>query len=302
MLKKYQGVLKSMSFLLNPWLFFPLMTLSIFFTFYFSANRIIDFFYNKSFGTRKYVIDVMDKMLWNFDKEKMTLIILMVVFGFGLLLFLLLLPNVLLGLMGALGFIVFSSVVLKSFMDQLWEKRCSRVVDQMVVGMTILSNGVKAGLSVTQSMERVCINVKGPLSAEFKLVLNKVRLGMTLEDALNELGQRISKPDIVIFVTAVNILKETGGNLAETFETITQTIRERQKVQKKIEALTAQGMMQGLIMSCIPFLLFFIFLVISPDFLMPVFKHPIGWFLLALAVFLVILGSIFMRKIVKIDI
>ncbi|MEL4382797.1 type II secretion system F family protein, partial [Shewanella algae] len=90
-------------------------------------------------------------------------------------------------------------------------------------------------------MERVVENMKGPLPDEFGLVLNKIRFGMATEQSLVEFAERVPRPDVQMFVTAVNILKETGGNLAETFTTIVTTVRERQKVEKKIEALTAQG-------------------------------------------------------------
>ena len=78
---------------------------------------------------------------------------------------------------------------------------------------------------------------------------------MAVEEALNEFGERIPRADVQMFVTSVNILKETGGNLAETFQTITTTVRERQKVEKKIQALTAQGTMQAVIISLVPFFL-----------------------------------------------
>ena len=139
--------------------------------------------------------------------------------------------------------------------DQSLGAPLHQLTDQMVDGMTIMANGIKAGQSLTQSMERVTENMSGPLSQEFGLVLNKIRLGMSVEEALNEFGERIPRQDVQMFVTSVNILKETGGNLAETFQTIVTTVRERQKVEKKIEALTAQGTMQAVIITLVPFLL-----------------------------------------------
>ena len=93
--------------------------------------------------------------------------------------------------------------------------------------MIILSNGVRAGLSVTQSMDRVVKNLPNPISQEFRLVLSQNQLGQTIEDALTELAERIPRPDVQMFVTSVNIPKETGGNLAETFQAIMFTVRER---------------------------------------------------------------------------
>jgi len=176
------------------------------------------------------------------------------------------------------------------------------LVDQMVDGLTIMANGIKAGLSVTQTMERVVENMNNPISQEFGLVLSQIRLGRSVEDALIEFGERIPRADIQMFVTSINILKETGGNLAETFTTIVLTIRERQKIEKKIEAMTAQGMMQGLIVSMIPFVLIGLFFVMDPSFIAPLFNSALGLVIFLIIIGLVIIGGITVRKIVKIEV
>ena len=104
-----------------------------------------------------------------------------------------------------------------------------------------MCNSLKVGLSLPQAMDRVIKGYPGPLSKEFGLILNKTQLGMPVEEALTEMGERIKRPDIDMLVSAVNILKETGGNLAETFYVMADTLRERHKMDKKIKALTAQG-------------------------------------------------------------
>ena len=105
-----------------------------------------------------------------------------------------------------------------------------------------------------------------------------------------------------MFVTAVNILKETGGNLAETFDTIVTTIRERIKVQNKISALTAQGFNQGVIVMMIPPILGFSFYQTDPDFMRPLFTTPIGWIFILAIVLLEVVGFFVIMKIVKIDV
>jgi tight adherence protein B len=172
----------------------------------------------------------------------------------------------------------------------------------MVDGMTIMANGVKSGLSITQSMERVVANMNGPLPQEFTLVLNQIRLGRSVEEALIEFGERIPRADVQMFVTAVNILKETGGNLAETFTTIVTTVRERQKVEKKIEAMTSQGTMQAIIVTLVPFALLVLFLVVDPTFVMPLFTKPLGWFALFMMIGLQVMGGVMMKKVVTIKV
>jgi tight adherence protein B len=100
----------------------------------------------------------------------------------------------------------------------------------------------------------------------------------------------------------VVILKETGGNMAETFQTIVSTVRERQKVEKKIEAMTAQGNMQAIIVTMVPVILLIVFLALDPNYVMPLFTKPLGWVCLAMIVSLQIIGLVVMKKIVTIKV
>jgi tight adherence protein B len=258
--------------------------------------------HEKSLGSREEVLGLMDKMFIDTNRQKVTYAMLASSFGVGLLAFLAVWPHFGLGTFLGSVLCYLGWMLPKIVMMSLWESRCTRLTDQMVDGMTIMANGIKAGQSLTQSMERVVENISGPLAQEFSLVLNKIRLGMSTEEALNEFGERIPRQDVQMFVTSVNILKETGGNLAETFQTITNTVRERQKVEKKIQALTAMGNTQAIIVSCVPLALLGIFLVLDPNFVMPLFTKPLGWFALVLMLTLEVIGLVVMKKIVTIKV
>jgi len=236
------------------------------------------------------------------NRKKITLTMFLLSFGLGGMIFLVFWPNLIPGiLMGGIVIVVGWSIPQK-LMKGLWERRCNHFVDQMVDGLTIMSNGVKSGLSIAQSMERVVANMRGPIAQEFSLVLNKIRLGMSVEDALNELGERMYRQDVQMFVVAINILKETGGNLAETFSTIVTTIRERQKVEKKIQAMTSQGLTQAVIITLIPFVLLVIFLIIDPNYVKPLFTTALGWIALIIMLVLQVIGGVLMKKIVTIKV
>jgi tight adherence protein B len=284
----------------NEIIFIPLFGITVFIFAYFTSDRLIEWLAKKSMGGREEVLQLMDKMFIDTDRTKVTRAMLAASFGSGTLMFILAWPHFGLGITLFCAFTFAGWRLPSVIMYQLWEKRCTRLTDQMVDGMTIMSNGIKAGQSLTQSMERVVENIKGPLSQEFSLILNKVRLGMSVEESLNEFGERIPRQDVQMFVTAVNILKETGGNLAETFSTITTVIRERQKVEKKIEALTAQGTMQAVIITMVPLLLLGIFEILDPNYVRPLFTKPLGWLALALMLTLQVIGLIVMKKIVTI--
>ena len=286
----------------NSYFIIPVVGACVFVVFYLLSGRIISSLQEKSQRQNEIIFDLMDKMFFDFSKKKITLILLLVRFGLGLIFFLLLWPHVFLGLFVG-GLVTLAGWYLpKALIGFAWNKRCTYLTNQMVDGLTIMANGIKSGLSITQSMERVTINMKGALAQEFSLILNKVRLGLSVEEALNEFGDRIPKQDVQMFVVAINILKETGGNLGETFDVMTLTIRERQKIEKKIEAMTAQGIMQGVIITLVPFILLIVFLVIDPNYVMPLFTQPLGWVALFIMLGLQVIGGILMKKIVTIKV
>lgn len=273
-----------------------------FFFAYLMSDRILLWLRDRSLGQREEVLHYLELMFVETDRRKVTLAMITMSFGLGALIFIICWPHVLVGtIFGSVITITMWSVP-KVFVRNLWEKRCNALVDQMVDAMTLMSNGIKAGLSVQQCMERVVENMPNPISQEFGLVLSQMRIGRSMAEALNELGMRVPRPDVQMFVTAVNILQETGGNLAETFATITYTIRERQKVEKKIEALTAQGITQGVIISMVPFGLMAVFYIIDPNYVTPLFTTALGLVALFIMICLQVIGGLMIRKIVKINV
>lgn len=286
----------------NDFIFIPLFGFTIFLLAYLTSDKLLDFLHRKSLGSREEVIELMDRMFIEADKKRLTLIMLLGSFGLGAIIFLLTWPHLIVGILFGGGATILGWTLPKIIMKNLWEKRCNQLVNQMVDGLTIMGNSIKAGQSLNQAMERVVENMNGPLSQEFGLVLNKVRLGMSTEDALNEFAERIPRQDVQMLVTAVNILKETGGNLVETFATIVTTVRERQKVEKKIQALTAQGTMQAIIITLVPFVILGVFLLVDPNYVMPLFTRPLGWVALALMLALQTIGLVVMKKIVTIKV
>ena len=291
-----------MEFLTEPKVLSLVVGVCVFICVYFWYDKIVNFLQTKALKSQSEILDIMDKMLIPTERSKIKKSLWGVSIAFGSLFFILVWPNVLVGF--AFFIIAFLSFWFASvfIMRSLWQTRCKTVVNDLVEGLIIMTNGIKVGLSVGQTLERVVKNVKGPLATEFQLILKKMQLGMTMEDALTEFGDKIDKPDTTMLVTAINILKETGGNLGETFATIAYTIQERQKLEKKIDALTAQGVMQGTIISIIPFVLLIIFYVLDPNYVMPLFTKPLGWFFLVLAVILIGFGAVLMKKMIDIKI
>ncbi|AGH96590.1 type II secretion system F family protein [Pseudobdellovibrio exovorus] len=290
------------SILQHNWLVMILVGVSVFFSIYFWADKIFTKLTNAGLSKKSDVLQYMKLMGMEVNEAKVNRMLLLSSFGVGFLFFVISWPNVSVGLFlgasaGIAGFQL-PPIIFKA----LYERRCSVFVDQMVDALTIMGNGIKAGSNPQQSMQRVIEIMGNPVSAEFSQVITQTQFGQSFEEALNDLAARIPKADVQMFVVAVNILKETGGNLSETFTTIVTTIRERQKLEKKISAMTAQGIMQGIIVSCIPFVLMAVFYFLDPTHLEPMFGTTLGLLLLVGMLGLQIIGGVMIKKIVTIKV
>jgi tight adherence protein B len=280
----------------------PLIAFCVFVVSYIWSEALIEFLRKKSLGTREEIIRLLDLMFVEIDEKRITILLSLLSFGLGAVTFFAFFPEVLIGTL--VGMVVTAAMwnVPLIFIRNMHEKRMVTFTDQMVDGLTIMANGIKSGLSVPQSMERIVENMGQPISQEMNLVLSQIRIGRNVEEALIELAVRIDKPDVQMFVTAVNILKETGGNLAETFQTIVYTIRERQKIEKKIQAMTAQGIMQGTIISMMPIVIMVVLYFTDQKFIMPLFTTTLGLMILMGVFVLIIIGGLMIKKIVKINV
>ncbi len=291
-----------MSLLANEAIVIPLFGAAIFALTFVWSDKILAWLHKRSLGNRDYVLQKMDLMFVEIDQRRVTLAMLLMSFGTGTIFFLALWPNIFPATLFFVILVLLGWQAPKWIVDYLYAGRCGKLNDQLVDGLTIMANGIRSGLSVPQSMERVVDNMGTPISQEFNLVLSKMRLGLSFEEALLELGARIPTAEIQMFVLSVNILRETGGNLAETFSTIVETIRERQKIEKKIEALTAQGIMQGIILTLVPFFLMLVFVLIDPNYIKPLFTTTLGIIMLFFMLTLQIIGGLVIRNIVKIKV
>lgn len=186
------------------------------------------------------------------------------------------------------------------FIRILHRRRTTKFVLQMVDGLSLMSNALRSGLNIPQALQLVSDELANPISQEFALVLSQNKLGVSLEDAMSNLTVRMPHDDIEMFTTSVNILKETGGNLAETFDSISFTIRERIKIESKIAAMVSQGVLQGIIVVLMPFALGGILYTIDPERIAPMFTTIPGWVLLLLMMTLQAIGGWTIWKIVQV--
>jgi tight adherence protein B len=164
-------------------------------------------------------------------------------------------------------------------------------------------NALRSGYSVLQSMEAVATDAPEPTQTEFKRVVQEVQLGIDVPDALEHLLVRVESDDLDLVITAVNIQREVGGNLAEILETIGSTIRERIKLKGEIRVLTAQGRITGYLISFLPIALAFLLNAINPGYMGEMFNNrACGWPLIGAGLALIGIGAALIQKIVDIEI
>lgn len=298
----YKDIPFLQTILKHNWLFLPIFGMAVFFSVYFWADKLLVKVFDKSQGKKTSIMLYMKLMGMQSDEKKVNQMLLLSSVGVGFLVFMIAWPNVVAGIFLGISFGIAGFQLPPIIFKTLYEKRCSQFVDQMVDGLTIMANGIKSGSNPQQSMQRVVEIMGNPISAEFGQVLTQTQFGQSFEEALTDLAERIPRPDVQMFVIAINILKETGGNLSETFTTIVTTIRERQKLEKKISAMTAQGIMQGVIVSSIPFILMGVFYALDPDHISPMFNTTLGLIFLGVMLVLQLIGGFMIKKIVTIKV
>lgn len=172
--------------------------------------------------------------------------------------------------------------------------------EQLTDALGTMSNALRAGFSISQAFESVAESDVHPIADEFALLLQQMRVGMSFDDALASLENRIGSDDLALVVTSIDIARKTGGNLTEIFDSISDTIRARMRIERKVRTLTAQGRLQGLIVSLMPFFLCVVMTVMKPGMMIPFLTSVTGIACLAAASVMVLSGWLIIRRIVTI--
>ncbi|MFH1156007.1 MAG: type II secretion system F family protein [Pseudomonadota bacterium] len=182
-----------------------------------------------------------------------------------------------------------------------WRRR-TKFDEQLSDGLMMVANSLRAGLSLVQAVEMVSKEAKVPLNQEFELILREQRLGLSLDEAFAHIAVRMPGKDTKIMVNAVLILLSSGGNLPERFESLSKTIQERKRIQKKIKSMTAEGETQAWILSVLPLVLALVMNSMNAEAFSLLYTTALGWMIIALMVLLESLGIFFMVKATKVSV
>jgi tight adherence protein B len=203
-------------------------------------------------------------------------------------------PGIVLGAIGA--------VIPRYVLSRMKARRMERLEEQLPGALGSLSNSMKAGLSFVQAVEFVAREGAPPLKQELEIYLKEIGLGTDPDQALRNLAGRVKSQDLGVVVTAVLVVKGAGGNLSEMLDRIASTIRDRRTLKGKLNSLTAQGRLQGIVIGSLPLSLGFLLYYIEPRMITTLFTDPIGWAIIAAIILFEAIGAFFIRKIVTIEV
>lgn len=259
------------------------------------AAQRMEFFPTKKKLDRT-VIDL-DRIFMNVQRGQLLLLYLILPVIAGFLLHFLFRHILFIFLGGAVGLILPDMLV--RYMKSRYKQRLS---NQIVDIIHLIVTSLKAGLSLSQAVEAVSTEMPSPASWEFGLVVKSNKMGLTLDESLLGLKRRMNIEDLSLVLNAVLVAKETGGNVTDVLEQMSNTIREKRKLHEKVNTLTTQGKLQAYLMSVIPVAFAMFIKATNPAYFDTLLRTKMGGTLLILAVVLWIVGVILVVRLSKVDV
>jgi tight adherence protein B len=181
-------------------------------------------------------------------------------------------------------------------------RRFSRLEELFPEAMDLLARAVRAGHAFTSGFELIGNELPDPLGEEFRITYQQQNLGLPLREALGNLAVRVPLPDVRIFVSAIQIQRDSGGNLGEILDTLSAVVRERFKLLRQVKVFTAEGRMSQKILSSLPVVAFLGLYMMNPGYLEPLFTDPIGQYGFAVVLLMQVVGYMVIRKIIRIEV
>jgi len=213
------------------------------------------------------------------------------------------------------GYFLFNTIVLailaavigwfapRWFVSYRQGQRLRAFSDQLGDSLNLMVNGLRSGYSVLQAMEAVSREMPSPISAEFARVVQEVQIGLPLDQALGNMLRRIRSDDLDLVITAIEVQREVGGNLAEVLDVISFTIRERVRIKGEVRTLTAQGRYSGYVISLLPIGLALVLFCVNKPYVQRLFTSGFcGWAMVVCGLLMIGTGFIAIQKIVTIEV
>ena len=190
----------------------------------------------------------------------------------------------------------------RAILKHMKKKRLHKFNEQLEDALLSISGSLKAGFSILQALDLIASENRPPISYEFTVLMQELRLGVPFDEALEKMAKRVGSQDFELVSVAISTARQTGGELTGVLERLAAVIRERVRIQQKLVAMTAQGRLQAYMIGAMPFLLLFAMSKVAPDMMRPFFNSIIGILVICAAILLVVAGFFMIRKITTIDI
>lgn len=181
-------------------------------------------------------------------------------------------------------------------------KRRRAFDDGLPAALATMSNALRAGFSLSQAFDSVVESGEEPVAGEFAILQRQIRVGMGLEEALESMATRTGSDDFALVAAATLASRKSGGNVTEIFDSIAETVRERMRVERKVRSLTAQGRLQGAVVSAMPLVLGVALLLLKPGMMVPFLCSIYGVVSLIAVAVLIGAGWLIIGKITRIDV
>lgn len=205
---------------------------------------------------------------------------------------------------GTIGAVVLGAVAAampRTVLRTLTDRRRRAFADQLEGTLQTIAGSLRSGYGLVQAMTTVSEESPSPTSDEFNRVVVECRLGRSIEEALAAMADRLENEDLGWVVEAIEIQHEVGGNLAEVLDTVTNTIRERNRIRRQVQALSAEGKISAIILLALPFVIAAFIALISPDYLAELTGSTVGRVMLGVAAVLMIAGGAWIKKIIRVE-
>lgn len=180
------------------------------------------------------------------------------------------------------------------------KRRQDAFAGQLSDMLTMVSNALRSGFSFMQAIELVAKEMGDPMSKELTKVIAEIRIGTTMDKSLEEMARRMQSSDFELVVTAVEIQRQVGGNLAQILDTICETVQNRVRMRREVNSITAQGRMSGWVLAGLPFVIAMLLEMVNPAYINILFEETTGKIAIGVAIGMEIVGFLFIRKIVNI--
>lgn len=210
-------------------------------------------------------------------------------------------PSVL-GVLGAMAAAMVGWWAPNYYMKMRQRKRVAKLEAQLPEALTLMSQALKAGFGLLQSMNTAAEQMDHPIGTELERAIQEMNVGSSAEEALMALSERCGSYDLDIVVTAIIVQRTVGGNLSEILDKVSETMRERARIRGEIKTLTAQQSLTGLVIGLLPFGVGGLFFVISPDYITPLITETLGRVMVVAAIFLEAVGLMIIRRILNIEV